>query len=159
MAADGNVVVSDDDMRWAESAASVLPCADGPVADLLSVAKTCALAIGREVARRLKNQEMSIFHDGGEWRVRNAFDHLSWALSRATPFRDGGDGVAEALVGLLAELRSDPAFVNATYRDTAQKYADIMTAADEALLRWSERPVGFDIASASLAGAGTTPPR
>lgn len=96
-------------------------------------------AVGQEIARRIKNNEESLFTDDPS--IRYAFDRLAQALrnSSSTTMDDGH--VEDALEGLLGQIRRDTEQVNAIYRNLTTKYDTLLASADLALERWSMRDI------------------
>ncbi|MCS4089621.1 hypothetical protein [Rhizobium sp. BK176] len=127
-----------------------LPGVDMRYPELVRAAKNVAFAVGTEITRRLKNQELAVFDDDST--IRYAFDRLHDVIRTVDPFGAPDSRVETALVELLEALRDDPAKTKAVYRNMLDHHSEILDHADTVLRLWDERPMDIDITKAQAPG-------
>jgi hypothetical protein len=122
-------------MRWAE---------------LVRSATMVAHHTGVEVARRIRNQESSIFTD--DRSLRYAFDGLMEALDDTDAFGEPSDRLDVAARALLDLVRRDTRTINGRYRNLVEKWEHGFNHLEIALARWDDRPLEIEIAHTQVVG-------
>ena len=130
---------ADDDTTDFHVPVDDIPNVDMRYAELVRSAKLVCNAVGLEVARRIRNQEHSIFTD--DRTVRYAFDRLAEALERADPFGEPDDTLEDAAKGMLDVIASNPRGIDARYRNLASDRAETFDLLRTCLEHWDERPM------------------
>ncbi|MCV9963570.1 hypothetical protein OIU34_16830 [Pararhizobium sp. BT-229] len=116
------------DMRWAE---------------LVRSATAVAHYTGTEVARRIRNQEASIFTD--DRSLRYAFDRLMEALDDTDAFGEPNDRLEVAARDMLDLVTRNARAIDTKYRNLATTWADAFAHLDVALSRWDDRPLEIEV--------------
>jgi hypothetical protein len=116
--------------------------------ELFRSASVVADRIGFELARRIKNQEGSIFTD--DRSMRYAFDELMEGLEIADPFGEPDERVELAARGVLNIVRADPRLIDARYRNLATSWAMLFDHLEVVLARWDERPMEIKVSYRQL---------
>lgn len=122
-------------MRWAE---------------LVRAATMVAHHTGVEVARRIRNQESSIFTD--DRALRYAFDRLMEALDDTDAFGEPHDRLEVAARDLLDLVRRDTRAINGKYRNLVEKREAVFDLLEVSLSRWDDRPLEIEIANTQAPG-------
>lgn len=112
-------------------------------AELHRSATAVADRVGVEIARRIRNQENSIFTD--DRSLRYAFDTLMEALEAADPFGEPDDRVEVASRGVLDLVRANPRQIDARYRNLATTWAIVFDHLEATLARWDDRPMEIEV--------------
>ncbi|MCS4089622.1 hypothetical protein [Rhizobium sp. BK176] len=115
-------------MRWAE---------------LVRSATMVAHYTGVEVARRIRNQESSIFTD--DRSLRYAFDKLMEALDDTDAFGEPHDRLEVSARALLDLVRKDARAINDKYRNLVEKREAVFDHLDVSLARWDDRPLEIEV--------------
>lgn len=121
----------------------LLPQLDMRYAELVRSAKLVTAITGREIARRFKNRERSIFEDDPS--IRHAFDGLLGIVKNADPFGEQDSRLEAQFAALLDALRVDPRKANSMYRNMMTTYKAAFELADVVLARWDERPMDIQV--------------
>jgi hypothetical protein len=116
------------DLRWAE---------------LVRSATAVAHFTGSEVARRIRNQEASIFTD--DRSLRYAFDRLMEALDGADAFGDPNEHLEIAARDMLELVNRNSTAIDAKYRNLATTWAPAFQHLEVALSRWDDRPLEIEV--------------
>ncbi|MBY3433347.1 hypothetical protein HFN89_04120 [Rhizobium laguerreae] len=118
-------------MRWAE---------------LVRSATVVAHHTGFEVARRIRNQEGSIFTD--DRSLRYAFDSLMEALDDADAFGEPHDRLEVAARDMLDLVKRKTQAFNAKYRNFVERWEPAFNHLEIALSRWDDRPLEIEVSYA-----------
>lgn len=128
-----------------------LPEMDMRYAELVRVAKLACYMVGTEVARRIRNQEHSIFTD--DRKLRYAFDDLVEALEVANPFGEPEERVESAARHLLHLVSTEKKDIDSRFRNLATSYEAGFNQLRQCLNRWDERPMGLEFTRGSALSA------
>ncbi|MDW9478940.1 hypothetical protein GOB57_09630 [Sinorhizobium meliloti] len=139
----GRRVHIEDDNVVAFVPAETLPQPDMRWAELVRSATAAAHFTGMEIARRIRNQEVSIFTD--DRSLRHAFDRMMAALDDADPFGEPDERVEVAARGLLDLIRRNGNASDTRYRNLATRWAEAFDHLDIALARWDDRPMEIEV--------------
>jgi hypothetical protein len=101
-------------------------------AEFVRLSKELTHAVGREIARRIKNQEESLFTD--DKKLRYAFDRVADVLEAVDPFGVADDRLQEAMHAMLEVIKRDEAGINERMRNLTEKYAKKFDRFETALL-------------------------
>lgn len=121
-----------------------IPQPDMRYAELVRSAKIAGERIGLEVARRIRNQEASIFTD--DRSLRYAFDKLAEALDHADPFGTPTDDLEIAVMEMLNLLERNKTEFDARYRNLISGNVELFKHLKITLELWENSPmeVGLD---------------
>lgn len=136
------VLKEDDDLQFLVSE-DELPEIDMRWAELVRSSKDTCSMVGREIARRIRNQEHSIFTD--DRKLRYAFDALSDILDTVDAFGQPDERLEAAANRLLDAVFADTQDIDARYRNLARNYAKGFEHLHNSLRRWEDRPMGVDL--------------
>ena len=124
-----------------------IPHHDSSYAELVRSARSVCYVVGVELARRIRNQEPSIFTDDKTlWR---AFDSLLEVADAADPFGTPDEELETAAQRLLDVVLADVDFVNSRYRDLASRCKGRFNHLRISLDRWNERPLELEVSHAN----------
>lgn len=137
------VHVDKDDEIVVLTPTEALPKQDMRWAELVRSATAVAHFTGTEVARRIRNQEASLFTD--DRSLRYAFDRLMEALDEADAFGEPNDRLEVAARDMLELVTRNARAIDAKYRNLATTWADAFAHLDVALSRWDDRPLEIEV--------------
>jgi hypothetical protein len=139
----GRRVRVDDDNIAAFVPAEAFPKQNMRWAELVRSSMVVAHHTGVEVARRIRNQESSIFTD--DRAIRYAFDRLMEAMDDTDAFGEPHDRLEVAARDLLAILRRNPRDIKEKYRNFVERWGSAFDHLETALSRWDDRPLEIEV--------------